>query len=124
MVSSEEIEIFCKNSRYIKATFGSGYHEVAAGTFKNSNHCTCNQAARGSFVLTCFLDSEEDGDLFHIYIAGLAIKQFTEENGYVPGRTELTAEDEVKLAKIALQLVQTHGGEVVHPQTTKVVKEM
>lgn len=77
-----------------------------------------------SVFLTSFLDSEEDGDLFHIYIAGVAIKQFTEENGYVPGRTELTSEDDEKLAKIALELVQTYGGEVVHPQTTKVVKEM
>lgn len=62
--------------------------------------------------------------MFHTHIAIQTVKQFVQENGAYPGRNNPVTDDEEKLAKIASQIANTYGSEVVHPQTTKVVEEM
>lgn len=69
-------------------------------------------------------DSNEDGDLFHAYVAILAAKQFKEENGRAPGLQSLNTEDIQRLETIAHKIVHRFGGKTVSSQTTKVIEEM
>lgn len=39
LISQDEIETFCKNSRYIKTTFGSSLHQIHFGELKEEGYC-------------------------------------------------------------------------------------
>lgn len=121
----DEVETFCKNSHYLKVTSGNNLVNLAAGHFAEPNYCKYHQiGSTTSFGPNFYKDIEDEGDLFHSHIAISTVKIFMEEFGRAPGRDYVNSKDGELLANISLELVQHYGGDVVYPQTTKIVQEL
>ena len=52
LVTQDEVETFCKNSRYLKATFGSNLNQIAQGNFKESDYCKLSSTLLSLLSLT------------------------------------------------------------------------
>ncbi|KAK9452774.1 hypothetical protein V1511DRAFT_506946 [Dipodascopsis uninucleata] len=108
-ITTDEISIFCKFSRYITVINGRSIEDEYNP-----------ESSKAEEILTGLKDSE---DLMHIYLGFRAVELFEEQYERYPGSLEDVTEDTSRLQDIATKLIQGLGGSFLSPYTEKVLQE-
>ncbi|KAK9367806.1 hypothetical protein V1509DRAFT_625390 [Lipomyces kononenkoae] len=108
-ISDDEVETFCKFSRYIVVVDGRSLEQEYNP-----------ETAKATKILS---DLEEENGLMPIYVGFRAVEIFEERNGRFPGMLEDTKDDENELERIAVEIVKNLGGDSLGEATISVLKE-
>ncbi|KAK9236603.1 hypothetical protein V1525DRAFT_362529 [Lipomyces kononenkoae] len=108
-ISEDEVETFCKFSRYIVVIDGRSLEQEYNP-----------ETAKATKILS---DLQEENGLMPIYLGFRAVETFEERHGRFPGTLEDTASDENDLERIAVEIMKNLGGDSLGESAIKVLKE-
>ncbi|KAJ8100978.1 hypothetical protein POJ06DRAFT_250076 [Lipomyces tetrasporus] len=108
-ILDDEIETFCKFSRYIVVIDGRSLEEEYNP-----------ETAKAKLILSGL---REENGLMPIYLGFRAVEIFEERNERFPGSLENTEDDAKNLESIALEIVKSLGGDSLGESASQVLKE-